>query len=191
MADARASMTDTLLIHATCGDEAAPDPLMLDEDAFRVLDSRTAMDLRNYVIRVLGGATNADDIVQECYLRLVRTPPQTTDQQQLRAWLFRIASRLLVDHWRRARRERGEADAAEPAGAAPDLALRVDMARTFARLSPQQRQLMWLAYVEGVDHREIASQMRLREGSVRVLLHRARRRLAGFLGERRTSSSGE
>jgi RNA polymerase sigma-70 factor (ECF subfamily) len=190
MTDARASMTDTLLIHAIAGDQAAPEPPMIDENAFRVLYNRTAVDLRNYVIRVLGGTTNADDIVQESYLRLVRTPPPTTDQQQLRAWLFRIASRLLVDHWRRARRERGDADTAEPVGAAPDLALRVDMARTFSRLSPQQRQMMWLAYVEGADHREIASQMNLREGSVRVLLHRARRRLARFLGERRNPGSG-
>src|SRR6476469_9658454 len=131
-------MTDTLLVPAISGERTASEQPMIDEDAFRVLYARTAMDLRNYVIRVLGSTTNADDIVQESYLRVVRTPPPTTDQQQLRAWLFRVASRLLVDHWRRARRERGDADTAEPAGAAPDLALRVDMERTFARLTPQQ-----------------------------------------------------
>ena len=41
---------------------------------------------------------DADDIVQESYLRLVRSPPATSDLQQLRAFLFRIASRLIVDH---------------------------------------------------------------------------------------------
>ena len=67
---------------------------------------------------------------------------------------------------------------------AENVALRVDMARMFAQLTPQQRQMMWLAYVEGADHREIASQMNLRAGSIRVLLHRARRRLARLLEQR-------
>jgi RNA polymerase sigma-70 factor (ECF subfamily) len=55
------------------------------------------------------------------------------------------------------------------------------MARVFERLNPQQRQLMWLAYVEGADHREIAAALGLRERSVRVLLHRTRRKLAQLL----------
>ena len=56
-----------------------------------------------------------------------------------------------------------------------------DMARVFEQLTPQQRQLMWLAHVEGADHREIAAALGLREGSVRVLLHRTRRKLARLL----------
>jgi hypothetical protein len=37
----------------------------------------------------------------------------------------------------------------------PDLALRLDMARVFTALRPEQRQLVWLAYVEGASHKEI------------------------------------
>ena len=40
---------------------------------------------------------------------------------------------------------------------------------------------MWLAHVEGASHREIAAALGLREGSIRVLLSRARRRLADLL----------
>jgi RNA polymerase sigma-70 factor (ECF subfamily) len=58
------------------------------------------------------------------------------------------------------------------------------MTRVFEQLRPQQRQLMWLAYVEGADHREIAAALGLREQSVRVLLHRARQKLATLLRER-------
>jgi RNA polymerase sigma-70 factor (ECF subfamily) len=156
---------------------------MIDEQAFQVLYRRTAVALRTYAARVLGNATQADDIVQESYLRLVRSPPATDDPQQLRAWLFRIASRLIVDHWRRARLERGRPDdtAALRGIPGPDVPLRIDMARVFERLNPQQRQLMWLAYVEGADHREIAEALGLREPSVRVLLHRTRRKLARLL----------
>ncbi len=162
-----------------------PEPVKLDEQAFQVLYRRTAGALRAYAARVIGNSTYADDIVQESYLRLVRSPPATDDPQQLRAWLFRIASRLIVDHWRRGRLERGRPDrsAAAPAVPGPDIPLRLDLARVFERLNPQQRQLMWLAYVEGADHREIAAALGLREASVRVLLFRTRRKLAKLMRE--------
>ena len=156
---------------------------MIDEQAFHALYRRTASNLRTYAARVLGNATYADDIVQETYLRLVRSPPSTDDPQQLRAFLFRVASRLIIDYWRRGRHEIGRADESTDTRSAPgpDLPLRLDMARVFERLTPQQRQLMWLAYVEGADHREIATALGLRERSVRVLLHRTRRKLAQLL----------
>ena len=158
-------------------------PGVIDEHTFHLLYRRTAASLRAYAARVLGNATYADDIVQETYLRLVRSPLATDDPQQLRAFLFRVASRLIVDHWRRGRHESGRPDqSAETRGApGPDIPLRLDMARVFDELNPQQRQLMWLAYVEGADHREIAAALGLRERSVRVLLHRTRRKMAQLL----------
>ena len=119
------------------------------------------------------------------FVRLLRSPPSTDDPHQLRALLFRIASRLIIDHWRRSRHERGRPDesAARRGGPEVDIPLRLDMARVFEQLNPQQRQLMWLAYVEGADHREIAAALGLRERSVRVLLHRTRRKLARLLRE--------
>lgn len=156
----------------------------IDEACFEAFYRSTAAALRAYVVRVIGHATPADDIVQEAYLRVLRTPPPTRDPQQLRAFVFRVASNLIVDYWRRRGRERDASDmhVAEPDPIQPDIALRVDMTRTFEQLRPQQRQLMWLAYVEGADHREIAAALGLREPSVRVLLHRARRKLATLLG---------
>lgn len=55
------------------------------------------------------------------------------------------------------------------------------MARGFSGLSPRQRSLLWLAYVEGLDHAELARALGLRQGSVKVLLHRARQRMQGIL----------
>ena len=65
--------------------------------------------------------------------------------------------------------------------AAQTVAVRLDVGKAFDRLPPNQRMLVWLAYVEGYEHREIARQMGLGEKSVRVLLFRARHRLAGLL----------
>ncbi len=159
---------------------------MIDESGFEALYRRTAAPLRAYVARVIGSAARADDIVQEAYLRLLRTPPPIDDPGQLRAYLFRTASNLIHDHWRQQQRERktSERGSSDPESVSPDLVLRLDMTRLFEQLRPQQRQLMWLAYVEGADHREIAAALGLRERSVRVLLHRARHKLASLLRQR-------
>ena len=159
---------------------------MIDEPGFEAFYRRTVAPLRAYVVRVIGRAAPADDIVQEAFLRLLRAPPDIDDPGQLRAYVFRIASNLIRDHWRREGRERKSADShsSEPVSVNPDISLRMDMTRMFERLRPQQRQLMWLAYVEGADHAEIAAALGLGERSVRVLLHRARRKLAALLRER-------
>jgi RNA polymerase sigma-70 factor (ECF subfamily) len=155
----------------------------MDEHAFQVFYSQTARPLRAYVARVLGDVNQADDIVQESFLKLLRLPVAPDDPQQLRPLLFRIASNLVNDDWRRRRRATKAADAHtfESNRLNPDMALRLDMIRVFQQLNVQQRQMMWLAYVEGADHREVAAALGLREGSVRVLLHRARRKLASLL----------
>ena len=161
---------------------AAEEPLM-NEDAFRALHLRTAEPLRAYCTRTLGSATEAEDVVQETYLRLLRRPPATDRTEELRAYLFRVASNLMIDYWRKRRHERGTVNetAQEPAVPGADVPLQIDMARTFERLRPRERALMWLAYVEGLNHREIAGTLGVSERSVRVLLHRARHKLAGLL----------
>jgi len=165
---------------------------LIDEPSFEAFYRQTAPPLRAYVVRVIGQTAPAEDIVQDAYLRLLRAPPAIRDPGELRAYLFRIASNLIQDYWRRQRRERvaWDRDAGGSETVIPNPALKMDLTRVFEQLRPQQRQLMWLAYVEGAEHREIAAALGLREGSVRVLLHRARRRLAALLGPR-TAYSGE
>jgi RNA polymerase sigma-70 factor (ECF subfamily) len=158
-------------------------PLMMNEDAFRIFHNRTVAPLRAYAARVMGNATDADDIVQEAYIRILRRPPDTDDPVQLRRFLFRITSNLIVDHWRRRRHEAGPIDERTevPAAAERDVPLRIDMLRIFEKLNARERAMMWLAYVEGASHREIGEALGVREASVRVLLHRTRRKLAEMI----------
>ena len=55
------------------------------------------------------------------------------------------------------------------------------MRNVFDTLKPQERSLLWLAYVEGASHAEIADILSLQEGSIKVLLSRARHRLSTAL----------
>jgi RNA polymerase sigma-70 factor (ECF subfamily) len=161
--------------------EAAFQPM--DEDAFQAIYRQTAAPLRNYVARVLGDVAQADDIVQEAYLRLLRRPPEVGDRQQVRAYLFRIASNLVVDQWRRRKADAPVAALPDRSAPSRDPVLRLDMSRIFRRLQPRERQLLWLAHVEGATHREIAAALSLGERSIRVLLSRARRKLARLVRE--------
>ncbi|AMY12717.1 RNA polymerase sigma factor [Luteitalea pratensis] len=160
-------------------------PLALDEAEFRAFHARTARSLAAYLRRSLP-AEDVEDAVQEAYLRLLRTPHASLPIDERRAYLYRIAANLVNDAWR-ARKK------APTAGLDPDAlpgrsshpAAGVDMTRAMGRLRVQERTMLWLAYVEQASHREIASALSIKEGSVRVLLSRARQKLAVALGIRR------
>lgn len=79
-------------------------------------------------------------------------------------------------------------DFPEPASGPPHLESRVGLRKAFQQLKMRERQLLWLAYVEGSNHKEIAALTGLRHTSVRLLLFRARRKLANLI---RTGTSGE
>ncbi len=92
-----------------------------------------------------------------------------------------------MDHWRRVNREQRwdwKAFVGKQKTTEAKLDLGHDMAKVFQTLKPRQRSLLWLAYVEGFEHREIASMLGLRENSVKVLLFRARRKMADTLREK-------
>ncbi len=161
-------------------------PASLDEAGFERFYARTSRPLWTYLRRAAGDPAVADDVHQESYLRYLAHPCPVAGERQEKAYLFRIASNLLRDLWRRQKRERGwlerarageEATARNPVG----VGLKVDVETVLGALKPRQRALLWLAYVEGHQHQEIAQILDLKAASVRVLLFRARRRLAALL----------
>jgi RNA polymerase sigma-70 factor (ECF subfamily) len=161
-------------------------PLEMDEEAFRGFYERTARTLRAYLARVTGDAALADDLLQESYYRLLRARGGYESEAHRRNALFRIATNLMHDNNRRARHAPAIADADQAnltsrPGEAEATERATDLSRAMARLKPRERELLWLAYAQGSSHREIAECLGLRTGSVKLLLFRARRRLAGLL----------
>ena len=116
---------------------------------------------------------------QEAYVRLLQSDLRDPSEAKLKSYLFTVATNLLRDHWRRAKKSVRWEDSApgEPCADAGDNALdaRIGVEKAFGKLSPQQRSLLWLAYVEMYSHEEIADMLNLRQKSVRVLLFRARK----------------
>jgi RNA polymerase sigma-70 factor, ECF subfamily len=157
----------------------------LDEAAFAALHARTSTPLRAYVYRVVGNASDADDIVQEAFLRMLRADVPADTEEHLRRYLYRVASNLIVDRWRRQKYERGEEMMTnEPAAPRPRYEDDAAVAKIFAELKPRDRALLWLAYVEGESHEEIASSLGVGRRGIKVMLFRARRRLRDLLQAR-------
>src|SRR5215468_9379531 len=81
--------------------EAIAEPPM-DEEAFTAFYERTARQVWAYLARVSGNATLADDLLQESYVRFLgAAAPWQHGEVACRNYLFRIATNLLRDHWRR------------------------------------------------------------------------------------------
>jgi RNA polymerase sigma-70 factor (ECF subfamily) len=161
----------------------------MTEDAFRIFYERTARPIWIYLARATGNDRLADDLLQETYYRFLRTRTVFDSDDHRRHYLFRIATNLVRDEWRRSRVGRANLDEVTEVVAAPDDAAvgeralaRMDLTRAMDQLKPRERSLLWLAYAQGFSHEEIASQLGLRVGSLKALLFRARRRLMTVLG---------
>jgi RNA polymerase sigma-70 factor (ECF subfamily) len=156
--------------------------LRMDEPVFRAFYERTAGPLLGYLIRACGERALAEDLWQETYCRFLTSETPEMDERQARSYLFQIATNLMRDRWRRPREEAPAEDVPEATSNEPPLDLKLGMRQAFDRLKPRERQLLWLAYVEGSNHKEIAACTGLQAGSIRLLLFRARRKLAELIG---------
>jgi len=157
-----------------------------------------ARELFGLAYRLTGCAADADEVVQETFVRALAKPPARTEEPWA-PWLVRVATNLAIDVVRK-RRRRGEDaswlpsplardDACElpaPRERAPDVRYATLESATFAfllaleALTPRQRAALVLRDVCGFSASEAAAVLDASEQSVRVLHHRARKVLGGY-----------
>jgi RNA polymerase sigma-70 factor (ECF subfamily) len=154
----------------------------VDETAFRSFYDRTVLALRSYLRMLCRNTAVADDLLQESYFRFLRAGILGLNELQMKAYLYRAATSASRDHWRAEKRDRRlQQVTTKENETAWDPNLSHDMNQLFQKLNPNEQTLLWLAYVEGFQHREIAEALNLKEKSVRVMLFRARKQLAGMV----------
>jgi RNA polymerase sigma-70 factor (ECF subfamily) len=163
--------------------------------------------------RMTGNAADADDVVQEAFVRALERPPRNTDEP-LRPWLIRVAMNLCRDLLRKRKRQRYVGDwlpspvptseLESPASYEPvapseenpaaryDLLESVSFAFLLAleALTPNQRAVLLLRDVFDYSTEETAAALDLSEANVKVLLLRARRKMRDY-DNRRVSSLSE
>jgi len=152
---------------------------MMNETEFETFYKEHSRPLWGYVRRIANSAEVADDLVQESFMRLLGATLRPDANRK--AYLYRIATNLVYDSFRRHSREMKRQTVVQEEAVYEPFAAESEMTRVFGELKTQERALLWLAYVEGHQHNEIAEMLGLKSLSVRVLLFRARRKLAVLL----------
>ena len=143
-----------------------------DEDAFRVLYRRHTPAMYAAAFRLVARrATDADDVVQEAWLRAVRQLHGFRGDSTLRTWLVGIAIRCALESYRRRPNEAlTDADLPVVLAAAPPL----DLEAAIAALPDGYRQVVVLHDVHGYTHAEIATLLTIDAGTSKSQLSRGR-----------------
>jgi RNA polymerase sigma-70 factor, ECF subfamily len=172
-----------------------------DAGAFEELCARHSEPLRRHLLRMLRDADAAEDVLQETLLRVWTHAGQWDGRGAPRAWLFRVATNLALNHVRALRRrpqqplvlppDPSEADE-EPAipgwmvdtvslgpGEALELAERRDrLRRLVAQLPEEKREVLQLIHDAEMEISEVAERLGIPPGTVKSRLHYATQRLA-------------
>jgi RNA polymerase sigma-70 factor (ECF subfamily) len=174
-----------------------PDPLRAEFES----DAMTHLDaLYGNAMRLTRSPADAEDLVQETFLKAYRFYDRFERGTNMRAWLFRIQYNTFVNHYRRSVRAQAASDTLkrDPAGQqlvgrsalraltdSDSVVLRPLVAREIGAaldsLPEEHRIVVVLADIEGFAYKEIAEVVGCPIGTVMSRLHRARRTLRGLL----------
>lgn len=153
----------------------------LSEEEFASFHARVWPRLWAYLRQHLPERADADDLAQEAFTRVLASTFSPQSDEDLIRYLYRTATNLLRDRGRRSRRGTSVPLAEQQGSVVPQPVGRIDLERSLQALKPKDRQLLWLAHVEGLEHRAIAEIVGAGAASVRVMLFRARQRLARLM----------
>lgn len=151
-----------------------------DMQAFSRIYERFGSVCFQLALRILGQRQQAEDIVQEVFLKMIDTIGSYRGDAPFGAWLKRMTANACIDQLRR-QRHLGEANAdelvAHTASSDPDASSAIDVASLLARLSPRARAIVTLHELEGYTHAELASLFGQSESYSKSILARALKRL--------------
>jgi len=161
---------------------ADTDRVPIDLAAFETLYETHGPRMKSLALNVLGNRSDAEDAVQEAFLRAYKNRHSFRSDAALWTWVYRILLNACHDigRGRAARRDNQtvEADAAvdlpTPAGDNP---MRLTLQRAVDGLAPIYREVFLLCEVEGYTHREVAGILEIPEGTSKGRLFEARRQL--------------
>jgi len=156
-----------------------------DETALTALIDRYAASVHAYLLRYSNSREDADDLLQETWMRVARSARSFDTARRFRSWIYGIATNLARDLFRR-RMTRDRAlrtlSMAPPATPSADSADRGELRERIAELPENMRAALLLRYYEGMSEAEMAEVLNVPRGTVKSRLHAALRRLRGEYG---------
>jgi len=167
-----------------------------DQDAYCIVYQRYFDDVYNFVCYSVGHS-NAEDVVQETFLRVYRSSTQFRGDSELRTWIFGIARRQISDWFRRQRllpaNWLGEVIPDLTPGPEESFYIQEQAREVLAKLEKlgfKQRSVVVLRSMYGFSGREVAEIMGMSESNVRTLLHRTIKKLQSDIRPEQWGVSG-
>lgn len=162
-----------------------------DMGAFTELVQLYKDRLFNFIFRMVHSREEAEDLLQEVFLRVYKSLATYSPQYQFSTWIYRIAQNLCIDHLRRRRLPSFSVDA--PVGEDDDLVMEVpdesmspealfesadlrhEVEEAIASLPPRYRSVIILRHIQGLTYEEISRITDLPVNTVKTHIFRARR----------------
>ena len=153
----------------------------LDRDGLAAVYDEHHPAIYRYVYRQVGEVETARDLTAEVFHRLLRAVQRGgAPDRHLKAWLYRTAHNIVIDHYRRQGHrqhlpldeEMVNADD-DPAASAERRLSGAQVRAALRRLTPDQQQVITLKFLEGLSNQEVADVTGKPVGAVKSLQHRA------------------
>jgi RNA polymerase sigma-70 factor (ECF subfamily) len=156
------------------------------EDAFRILFERYSGRLFNLIYRMIEHYDDANDLLQEVFLRVYRHRNKCYQMQNFKGWIYTVALNLSRDYLRmRKRRNETELDGNRerdkgnnPMKNTENEEIRRKVLKAMKKLNTKYRAVFALRDIQGMSYEEIAKALNIEEGTVKSRLNRARLQLA-------------
>jgi RNA polymerase sigma-70 factor (ECF subfamily) len=168
-----------------------------EEEALSALVSQYSGTLYRVAYSVLRNSADAEDAVQEAFMRVLRHRDTLSDVRDQRVWLIRIVWNIVLDRKRRSKTRPETDDVAELSRVLPAKGLSAEQRAAAAehhahvlacveQLPAKEREVLMLSAFEELNSVEIAAVVGITESSVRSRLFRARNLMAGLLNHARS-----
>lgn len=157
-----------------------------DKQAFTQLVEATKADMYTLAYRLTGNAEDAQDVVQEAYIRAYKSLKRFRGDAKFTSWMYRITANCAKDQLVKGSRNRHDAidETTEAVDERPGPEARLGtaderrvLAEALQSLPPDMRAVVVLRDVYDLPHEAIAAELGITEGAAKVRLHRARRKL--------------
>jgi RNA polymerase sigma-70 factor (ECF subfamily) len=159
-------------------------------DSFEQLVAQFEARVFNFLLQMTRNRQDAEDLTQETFVKAFRAIHRFDPRHRFASWLYTIAKRTAVNHFRSVKptepaSDKHELDHADPASLLAAKEQKHSLWQLARTLKPGQFEALWLRYGEDFSVAETAQIMNRTQIHVKVLLHRGRNRLAELLEKRR------
>jgi RNA polymerase sigma-70 factor, ECF subfamily len=168
------------------------------EQAYQYLVSGFGPGLLGYFYRNTGNHSEAEDLLGEVFLRVVRGLPSYKEQERFEIWVYRMARHLLIDYWRKQKiRYSGDDWLLEQETVEDAISRTVtretddELQKAIGKLSPEQREVILMRYFSGLSFSEISKINGTPMGTVLARAHRGLGKLREILGGSRQVGNKE